>query len=170
VPAAPKPKRTISRGYRRGPDGRILCRWCEGPVAPPRRTFCSAECVDEFRIRSDPQFVREKLFERDHGVCRLCGVNTELLRVELNLKVKALGYTWRTRHDRRFMPGLRELAKQYGISAQRIRSGKGLWDADHVVPVVEGGGECGLENYRTLCIPCHKQVTADLRKRLAKKP
>lgn len=41
------------------------------------------------------------------------------------------------------------------------------WDADHIVPVVEGGGECGLENYRTLCKPCHKRETAALARRRA---
>lgn len=41
------------------------------------------------------------------------------------------------------------------------------WDADHIVPVVEGGGQCGLENYRTLCHPCHKRATAELARRRA---
>jgi len=36
------------------------------------------------------------------------------------------------------------------------------WDADHIVPVCEGGGQCGLDNYRTLCHPCHKRVTREL--------
>ena len=47
---------------------------------------------------------------------------------------------------------------------------KSLWDADHIVPVVEGGGECDLSNMRTLCIRCHRQVTVELlrRKRLTK--
>lgn len=40
------------------------------------------------------------------------------------------------------------------------------WDADHILPVVEGGGECDLSNYRTLCLPCHKAVTRDLHRRL----
>ncbi len=44
------------------------------------------------------------------------------------------------------------------------------WQADHVVAVVEGGGLCGLENYRTLCTPCHKKATADLAARLAEAP
>ena len=33
------------------------------------------------------------------------------------------------------------------------------WQADHVVPVYRGGGLCGLENLRTLCTPCHADVT-----------
>lgn len=41
------------------------------------------------------------------------------------------------------------------------------WDADHVIAVVERGGECGLDNYQTLCCPCHKRKTADLAKRRA---
>ena len=42
-----------------------------------------------------------------------------------------------------------------------------LWQADHIVAVVEGGGECSLENLRTLCTACHKAETADLAARLA---
>lgn len=36
------------------------------------------------------------------------------------------------------------------------------WEADHVVPVVEGGGFCGLDGYRTLCVFCHRAETAAL--------
>lgn len=43
------------------------------------------------------------------------------------------------------------------------------WEADHIVPVVEGGGECGLENLRTLCQPCHRRETAKLAARRAAK-
>ncbi len=42
---------------------------------------------------------------------------------------------------------------------------KSLWDADHIVPVIEGGGECDLDNLRTLCVHCHRVVTAALRAR-----
>ena len=47
------------------------------------------------------------------------------------------------------------------------RRGSQWWDADHIVSVVEGGGECGLDNYRTLCLPCHRKVTRELHARLA---
>ena len=41
-----------------------------------------------------------------------------------------------------------------------------FWQADHFVPVAEGGGNCGLENFRTLCSPCHLNETEQLRARL----
>ena len=53
------------------------------------------------------------------------------------------------------------LAK-WGMTKLNRRS---LWDADHIVPVVEGGGECDLSNIRTLCLLCHREVTAALRER-----
>lgn len=36
--------------------------------------------------------------------------------------------------------------------------------APNVLLQVLGGGQCGLSNYRTLCVPCHQEAT----KRLAK--
>ncbi len=39
---------------------------------------------------------------------------------------------------------------------------RSLWDADHILPVVKGGGGCGLENLRTCCQPCHKGRTKAL--------
>jgi 5-methylcytosine-specific restriction enzyme A len=42
-----------------------------------------------------------------------------------------------------------------------------LWQADHIKPVVEGGGECGLGNLRTLCTACHKAETKELAARRA---
>ena len=43
---------------------------------------------------------------------------------------------------------------------------RSLWDADHILPVAEGGGECDLENLRTLCLRCHRAATRELRERL----
>lgn len=43
-----------------------------------------------------------------------------------------------------------------------------LWEADHIVPVVEGGGACGLDGLRTLCRQCHVAETRKLRARLAR--
>ncbi|WP_260473131.1 HNH endonuclease signature motif containing protein [Edaphobacter aggregans] len=47
-----------------------------------------------------------------------------------------------------------------------ITSRRSLWDADHILPVAEGGGQCDLDNIRTLCLLCHREATAQLRLRL----
>src|SRR5271163_2380965 len=84
-------KRTMPGGWAdrhalpKGLNGRNLCRWCNLEVPPGRRaTFCSAWCVEEWRLRSDPGYVREKVLERDHGVCASCGV--DCLHAERHLK------------------------------------------------------------------------------------
>lgn len=33
------------------------------------------------------------------------------------------------------------------------------WEADHILPVFKGGGACGLDNFQTLCVKCHKIKT-----------
>lgn len=135
-----------------GSNGRPLCRWCRLEIVQPRRrTFCSAYCVHEWRLRSDPGYVRECVFARDGGICQMCGTDTEAAKRALH----------RSRGRRRA-----ELLAMWGLRSVRTR--RSLWDADHLVPVAEGGGQCDLGNLRTLCLPCHREVTAELRLRLAK--
>lgn len=98
--------------------------------------MCSKECVHEHRLRSDPGYVRLKVWERDRGVCAGCGADTMAEIPERRRRAKGSGH---------------------------------LWQADHITPVVEGGGECGLDNYRTLCTACHKRETAALKRRLTQK-
>lgn len=45
--------------------------------------------------------------------------------------------------------------------AERPKAGD-FWQADHINPVCEGGGECDLDNYRTLCTICHEKETKKL--------
>ena len=132
----------------RGPEGRVLCRWCSLEVPAGRRTFCSDWCVHEWRLRTDPGYLRDKVFERDKGICAACGMDTvaEWRRIKRLAAARRVGV-------------LRDL----GLKNLRRSS---LWDADHIAPVVEGGGECDLSNIRTLCLKCHRRATAELRQRL----
>jgi len=134
----------------RGASGRPLCRWCRAEVPGRRRTFCSDTCVHEWKLRTDSGYLREKVFARDKGICAECGVDTTGIRRD----VRKLDYAAR----RRFF-------KEWGL---REGSRKSLWDADHIVPVAEGGGQCDLTNMRTLCLRCHREATAALRVRLLK--
>lgn len=33
------------------------------------------------------------------------------------------------------------------------------WQADHIIPVMKGGGACTIDNFQTLCVVCHKAKT-----------
>jgi hypothetical protein len=130
-----------------GPNGRALCRWCKVEVRGRRRTFCSDPCVHEWRLRSSTSYLRDCVFERDHGVCAICRIDT----VKLRRRVMRLPFGTR-------MAELKRLQASGSIMKRR----KSWWEADHIKPVVEGG-DSNLENIRTLCIACHRAVTAELR-------
>jgi len=151
---AARPTRTKVGGWiapsalERGPAGRPLCRWCGSEVPKGRRTFCSETCVHEWKLRTDPGYLRDNVFARDRGVCAKCGVDTIALRRDM----RKLDFAAR-----------RQFLKQWKL---REGSRKSLWDADHIVPVAEGGGQCDISNMRTLCLRCHSEATAALRERL----
>lgn len=132
----------------RNPAGEPICRWCRGPVTPPRRTFCSDGCVHEWKIRSSPWYVRQQIKKRDKGICQICGFNV--------LKAH--------REWTRSKPPVRDRAARRAWRAERPR-----WEADHIIPVADGGGECGLENYRLLCRPCHVSITLTWRAERSRK-
>ena len=133
-----------------GANGRALCRWCNLEVPPRRMTFCSDFCVHEWKLRTDPGYLRDHVIARDKGVCAMCSINTIVAYAELR----------RARSVHKL-----KLLQRWGLKSV---SRKTLWDADHIVPVVEGGGECDLDNIRTLCMVCHREQTAALRQRRRK--
>ena len=136
------------RNGARGEAGRLLCRWCRVEVPKGRRTFCSDWCVHEWRLRTDSSYLRQHVLHRDKGICAYCTVDTRAAYAQLK---RSRG------KQRKFLLGY------WGLN--RI-SRKSLWDADHILPVAEGGGECDLSNLRTLCLACHRMFTGELRKRL----
>lgn len=135
----------------KGPNGRSLCRWCSLEVPARRSTFCSDWCVHEWKLRTDPGYLRDQVFERDGGICAICRVDARAAYFELK----------RARGTHRH-----KLLTRWGLKSVNRKS---LWDADHIVPVAEGGGECDIDNLRTLCLACHRQHTLALRQRLAAK-
>lgn len=133
----------------RGATGRCLCRWCAIEVPNGRRTFCSDDCVHEWRLRSNPGYLREQVLRRDRGICKSCRIDT----------LAAQGILKRSRGESR-----KRLLNFWDLKRYTSRS---LWEADHIVPVVEGGGEGDLSNLRTLCLRCHRMATLGLRLRRA---
>lgn len=191
----------------RDANGVTLCSCgCGNVPKPPRRTWFSDACVTAWKEINDPSYTRQKLKERDKGICAICGCDSEAeyrRYLSINREANALMNWLERREERRiaFMvprdqahdwhriaretmwPEAKGKPKSYALIArlrdkeiERLSGCKNpgwtrgrstAWDADHIVPVVEGGGLCGVVGYRTLCHPCHKRVTADLAARRA---
>lgn len=136
---------------KRGPNGRRLCRFCRNEVPRGKRTFCSEPCVHEWKLRSNPGYLRVHVFRRDLGVCAKCGVDTRMTAILMQDALKAAGYN--AKADR-----YKALLNEFRLTPNEAQ--KSLWEADHTTPVAFGGGECGLEGIQTLCKKCHKLKTA----------
>ena len=54
-----------------------------------------------------------------------------------------------------------QASPRYAAANGRLRSGI---EADHIIPVHQGGGACWLSNYLLLCVACHKLKTKQDRK------
>ena len=155
----PKAGRVDARLLPKGPNGRAICRACGTEVPQGRGAFCGDACADDWAVHNSPSLMRQRVYQRDRGVCALCGIDSALLG-------KALHAEWRrlklATTDRQ-----RQARAEFRREYRWFFSRRSYWDADHIVPVVEGGGETGLENMRTLCVPCHQRVTKNLARRRA---
>jgi 5-methylcytosine-specific restriction protein A len=163
----------------KGPNGRALCRGCGTEVPVGRRTFCSEECVHEWKCRTDTGYQARQLLLRDKGVCRACGLDCVSLLEELKRArtqeraampyanhhyIHHPGYYY-SLDDK--LPALKARLDELGLKGNYRSLERRLWEVDHITPVVEGGGGCGLDNLRTLCWRCHRKETAALAKRRA---
>ena len=79
------PTRTLPGGrltasaLAKGPNGLPLCRWCDFEIlAKRRRTFCSDYCVHQWRLRTDPGYLRDQVLARDRGICAVCSRRSPL--------------------------------------------------------------------------------------------
>ena len=151
--------------FRKDRYGYYLCRLCSKACPEGERQWCSEECLRQFLIMSSGGYIRAQVFERDGGVCALCGVNGAQMDLALTaLKDDLLHPLLMTIH-----PMVVTTLRAEGWKNVRLR-GHGCyadalefsscWEADHIQAVAEGGGQCGLENYRTLCFVCHKKQSA----------
>lgn len=147
-----KPRRYASKGKFKAAKG--CCRFCRGQVPAGRLTFCSELCVKNYRAYRSGGGLRAALFERDNGVCKTCGLDCTAVWDEL----------------RRWKSSFPVIAERILRELRINERTKTLWDADHIVPVSEGGGACGLSNIATLCRWCHKNKSGDDSRRRAGKP
>lgn len=145
---------------RKDGHGRRHCRWCDEVVPKGRRTFCSDACVEELLVRTNPGHARHLVHKRDKGICGHCGFDCDAVK---QLLERARRFEWRghlviVRNAE--IRGLVGALREQFIAAGVMTYGGHTWEADHMVGVADGGGLCGLEDYRTLCLRCHRVRTA----------
>ncbi|KAK4781882.1 hypothetical protein SAY86_015984 [Trapa natans] len=140
-----------------------LCKLCQLPCKGRKARepeffedlFCNLACYEEYRLRTSGRFIRQELFEIEHGVCTNCQLDCH----KLVKCLKPLSLERRREYIKKNAPKLIQRKKLFEKLVNDPSEGN-AWHADHIVPVYEGGGECLLENMRTLCVACHSDVTA----------
>ena len=105
-------------------------------------------------------YARRRVWERDNGVCALCGCDAGLAD-----RIMARLY-WPNGRSPDHMKAMELLCAAWGKAPSYGYRVSSSWEADHIVPLAEGGTNA-LENYRTLCLPCHKSETRALAGRRA---
>jgi len=144
---------------RKDAQGNPLCAVCGKVLSGRARRYCSSECREICYVATMPTHARLRVKQRDHGVCANCGCDTEKLRRILESACRS---RWGDNPGWLLLErDIRDVKREIGFTSLH------LWEMDHKVPVVEGGGLCGLENLQTLCIPCHRAETRELAARRA---
>jgi len=145
------------RQPRAGARGTRWCRWCWSAVTPPRRTWCSQECVHEYRLERDWNYIRSAVEKRDRGVCVLCGVDTAWLR---NVILHLRAVEWWNEPAGLMLMGRAKLVRWRWLHYAVLGccSSRDPWEADHIHARADGGRD-HPDNLRTLCVPCHKERT-----------
>lgn len=156
-----------------GHGGGGVCTWCHSEVTGRRRHWCGDACVREYRMWFHWPTIRRAVLKRDRAICRTCGFDARAAQAErrrlLAEHVVPKRVTKSLAEKRRIAEARleRKLALLEFAALHRVPIGRASadwWDADHIVPRIEGGTNA-LDNLRTLCLRCHGVETAKLRER-----
>lgn len=146
------------------------CRRCGKPCEG--RLSWHPECVHLHKLAYWQGYAAAQLWQSRPHVCVGCWINLDVLKELCWAAIKTPeGRTiwdsdyrgWRT-YGSGAVAMLNVLLRENGFNAWP----RSLWEADHIVPRVEGGSELGLDNLRILCVPCHKAETRKLAQRRAR--
>lgn len=147
----------------KGPNGRNKCRECGTEVSGRRIAYCSKKCDEAFSLKANPGVMRSRVFRRDKGICAVCGIRADDVKDAIRTLRHLTCTDWTDRGGReKFVEIVAPLRQIEDILGVKFTNRISFWDADHIKSVVEGGGECGIENMQTLCLWCHKAKTSGL--------
>ena len=135
--------------------GRGWCRFCGGVTLlpddrpAPRRNW-HPECVHIWKIASSSDYARRVVWDRDHGICAGCGVDTATLWAGWTHGPKLL--IW--------------LGVGAGVAEYQKIEPRTRWELDHRTPLWRVDRAAfgafwywTLDNLQTLCSACHAEKT-----------
>jgi 5-methylcytosine-specific restriction endonuclease McrA len=99
-------------------SGNKLCRNCDSQVAPGRRHYCSADCMNEFVRNHLWSFVRIDVLRRDNYRCSICGKRFRKSQLDVDHIIPV-----RMGGDLYDKKNLRTLCKECHKSKSRLDSG-----------------------------------------------
>ena len=152
--------------HARRPEAKLSCR---------AELFCSRACHLREREMACSAGLRNELRKLERGVCVLCKLDC----VDLVRRLAAIRAPERGAERVAALARRRDIALRVAPQFAGTSSKKSLerlvaspvegyaWQADHIVPVFRGGGLCTVANMRTLCTPCHANVTKEQAKQRA---
>ena len=137
--------------------------------------FCAGPCRALYFGKRSGTSLRRQLFELERGVCQRCGLDCHGLWQNLKSsksswpeKLRRMAAESKSAQSAALHTLLSYLTRFDTESQDDFNLTEGsLWQADHILPVWQGGGTCGLENMQTLCASCHSLKTSEETKQRA---
>jgi 5-methylcytosine-specific restriction enzyme A len=180
------------KAYIHPENGKPSCRWCKGRVDPPRQSWCgNPACLDAWFFRTRNDHFRATIFDRDHGICAVCGLDAHALdvaritgqlyyaeRIEVERDPREGWRKWTPRVEVVVVKGV-ELPRPSEYwralharalswrAANRVPLDQPAWQVDHSVPVADGGDWFCMNNLASMCVPCHRLKTKEENRRRA---
>nr|CCD15802.1 unnamed protein product [Trypanosoma congolense IL3000] len=126
------------------------------PIENDITMFCSGACRSAFYVKRSSSAARRGVQEADRGICSVCQVDCELIY----MLVSAAG-SRKNREDvlEKLHPQLRHHPALFNRIVEHPTPGN-IWNADHILPVSQGGGAANIDNLQTLCVACHADKTS----------
>lgn len=121
--------------------------------------FCNGNCRKEYFIRKSSTSIRRLIYERDEGICASCNLDTKEMMREIE-RMKYVSLEDKIEYFIKKNPNLIQYTSQLKRIILDPKGTEGyLWQADHILPVMKGGGIASFDNLQTLCIFCHLEKT-----------
>jgi len=131
--------------------------------------FCNGLCHEYFFTKRKTSMARHLLEDGEHGVCRICNVDTAKLQESLLRVPEASRRDYfsndATQLEHNFFERLSQPRQKRVLLHPQCSSN--FWEADHIKAVADNGGESTLMNFQTLCVACHYSKTSEERRRRA---